>query len=97
MPRRARKVLHVGKRVQVVILPPRRRPSRWKRFHRFVYVHQKSIGVLAVLLVATVLVLVHKHQLAAVTVAGVLEKAIEVFLAVMTDRVFPGGEFVREV
>jgi hypothetical protein len=93
--RGARKVYSVGRRVQLVLLPKGKRVPWKRRLRTFVFVHQKAIGVAVVLSVSVVLVLIREKQLAAVTLASVADKAIELLGDLLTDRLFPGGEFVK--
>lgn len=95
MARRARRVLQVAPRVQLVLLPGKNRRVG-KRMRAFICVHQKAIGVVIIVLASVVLVVVRQHQLAAVTFASVAERAVELLGEVLSDRLFPGGEFTKE-
>lgn len=95
MARRAARRVAVTKRVQLVILPGRKRAPLAKRVKLFIHIHSRTIGVGFTLLVAVVMVLLKERRLAAVSVISVSDEAVRIFADILVDRIFPGGEFTR--
>lgn len=68
-----------------------------KRCVLFFHHHVRLVGIGSAVVAAVILVIYKEHRLAAVSVLSVGDELLKLVTEIVVDRVFPGGEFTKEV